>query len=518
MGSGPREEFDNPVVEWIDSRLPIFTVLNKEYGVFPTPRNFNYFWNFGAISMFMLVTMILTGIFLAMHYTADTKLAFDSVERITRDVNGGWLLRNIHMNGASFFFIAVYIHMFRGLYYGSYKRPRELLWILGVIIFLLMMATAFIGYVLPWGQMSLWGATVITNLFSAIPFVGDSIVQLLWGGFAVDNPTLTRFFALHYLLPFVIFAVVFLHVWALHVTGSNNPLGIEPKGPQDTLPFNPYYTYKDIFGLLVFMIVYAAFIFYMPDALGHPDNYIPANPLVTPAHIVPEWYFLPFYAILRAVTFNINLYMIAGLALLFVFIVEFVWRHNPKTLNQGQGALLLIIGGGLALFGIVCDANQGWEIPLTAAESAPISAKLGGVLAMFGSIFMLVILPWLDNHPIRSARFRPYFRIFVILFTASMFILGYAGSQAADKVYWSTCMGEASVCEAIAHGHDAHVEAGHEPTVIEFNNTMLAQAFTGFYFFFFLIVLPLLSRFEKGRELPLSIHQAVLDKKHKAGA
>ncbi len=521
MGSGPREEFDNPVIEWIDSRLPIFTVLNKEYGVFPTPKNFNWFWNFGAIAMFMLGTMIVTGIFLAMHYTADTKLAFDSVERITRDVNGGWLLRNLHMNGASFFFIAVYVHMFRGMYYGSYKRPRELLWILGVVIFLLMMATAFIGYVLPWGQMSLWGATVITNLFSAIPFFGESIVQLLWGGFAVDNPTLTRFFALHYLLPFVIFAVVFLHVWALHVTGSNNPLGIEAKGPQDTLPFNPYYTMKDIFGMLIFIIVYAIFVFYAPDSLGHPDNYIPANPLVTPPHIVPEWYFLPFYAILRAVTFNINIYMIGGLALLGVFLVEFIWRHKPQILNKGAGAFLLIVGGGLAAFGLICDLNQSWEVPMTAANTAPISAKLGGVLAMFGSIAMLFILPWLDNHPIRSARFRPIFRVFIILFTVSVFILGYAGSQPADKVYWSTCIGDNAACSALEH-HGAHTEESHAetaaPLVLKFDNTMLAQAFTGFYFFFFLILLPLLSRFEKGRELPTSIHEAVMAKKQKAGA
>lgn len=512
MGSATREKFDNPVVEWVDSRLPIVTMLQKEYGVFPTPRNFNWFWNFGAIAMFMLMTMIVTGIVLAMHYTADTKLAFDSVERIMRDVNGGWLIRYIHMNGASFFFIAVYIHIFRGMYYGSYKGPRELLWILGVVIFLLMMATAFIGYVLPWGQMSLWGATVITNLFSAIPFVGDSIVTLLWGGFSVDNPTLTRFFALHYLLPFVIFAVVFLHVWALHVTGSNNPLGIDTKGPQDTLPFNPYYTAKDIFGLVVFIIIYALFIFYAPDSLGHPDNYIPANPLVTPAHIVPEWYFLPFYAILRAVTFSINLWMIAGIALLAAFMVEFVWKHKTN-LSKPVGAALLIVGGGLALIGFLGQFNQHWGIPLTAAESAPISAKLGGVLAMFGSIGLLVILPWLDNHPIRSARFRPYFRVFILLFTVSVFILGYAGSQAADKVYWSTCLGDAHACEALAHGDASHIEKGHEPTVLKFDNTMLAQAFTGFYFLFFLIILPLLSRFEKGRALPASIHEAVLAKK-----
>ncbi len=485
MSSGSREEFDNKIIEWVDSRLPIFTMMKNEYGVFPTPRNFNWFWNFGAIAMFMLVAMIVTGIFLAMHYTADTKLAFDSVERITRDVNGGWLLRNIHMNGASFFFIAVYIHMFRGMYYGSYKNPRELLWILGVVIFLLMMATAFIGYVLPWGQMSLWGATVITNLFSAIPFVGEHIVTLLWGGFSVDNPTLTRFFALHYLLPFVIFAVVFLHVWALHITGSNNPLGLEPKSSKDTLPFNPYYTIKDTFGLLVFIIIYAIFIFFAPDSLGHPDNYIPANPLVTPPHIVPEWYFLPFYAILRAVTFNINIYMLAGIALLAAFMVDFIWRHQSK-LPIFIGVLLLIVGAGLAGFGLLADLNQAWQIPFTEAKFAPIPAKLGGVLAMFGSIGLLVILPWLDNHPIKSARFRPVFRVFIIIFTISTCILGYAGSQPADKIYF-----------------------------MEFNNTMLAQMFTGFYFAFFLIILPLLSRFEKGRKLPNSIHEAVLAKNKK---
>ncbi len=249
----------------------------------------------------MLVIMIVTGIFLAMQYTPHVDYAFDSVERIMRDVNFGWLLRYLHMNGASFFFIVVYIHLFRGLYYGSYKEPRELLWMLGVIILLLMMATAFMGYVLPWGQMSFWGATVITSLFSAIPVVGNDIVTWLWGGFAVSNPTLNRFYSLHYLLPFVIVGVVVLHLIALHQHGSNNPLGIDRKGPQDSIPFHPYYTVKDMFGLGVFLIIYAAFVFYMPNALGDSQNYIPANPLQTPPEIVPEWYFLPFYAILRSV-------------------------------------------------------------------------------------------------------------------------------------------------------------------------------------------------------------------------
>ncbi|MAI63150.1 MAG: cytochrome b [Micavibrio sp. TMED27] len=427
MGSGTREKFDNPVVDWVDERLPIFTLMQREYGVFPTPKNFNYFWNFGAILMFMLVVMIVTGLFLAMHYTANTELAFDAVERIMRDVNGGWLMRYIHMNGASFFFIAVYLHIFRGMYYGSYKAPREILWILGVVIFLLMMGTAFIGYVLPWGQMSLWGATVITNLFSAIPVVGEYIVTLLWGGFSVDNPTLTRFFALHFLLPFVIFAVVFLHVWALHVTGSNNPLGIDTKGPQDTLPFHPYYTMKDTFGLIVFLIAYAAVIFFFPNSLGHPDNYIPADPLVTPAHIVPEWYFLPFYAMLRAITFDIG-------------------------------------------------------VPFT--DIVIISAKLGGVIVMFSSILIWVVLPWLDSHPIRSAKYRPIFQKLILILLVDFIFLGYLGAEAADAKYFG----------------------------IPVNYFGLAA--TAYYFLFFLVFLPVLSKLEKGREMPPSINEAVTSKGH----
>ncbi|HEY4253496.1 MAG TPA: cytochrome b/b6 [Roseomonas sp.] len=315
-----KSDFKNPVVRWIDSRMPIFTMMQKEYGTFPTPRNFNYFWNFGALAMVNLVIMIATGIFLAMNYTPHTSMAFDSVERIMRDVNFGWLLRYVHANGASMFFIVVYVHIWRGMFYGSYKAPRELLWILGCVIFLLMMATAFMGYVLPWGQMSFWGATVITNLFSAIPLVGDSIVTLLWGGFSVDNPTLNRFFSLHYLLPFVIVGVVFLHVAALHITGSNNPLGIDPKGPQDTIPFHPYYTAKDSVGIVVYLMVFAVLVFFAPNYLGHADNYIPANPLSTPSHIVPEWYFLPFYAILRAVPNKLGgvLMMFGSIAVLFV--------------------------------------------------------------------------------------------------------------------------------------------------------------------------------------------------------
>jgi ubiquinol-cytochrome c reductase cytochrome b subunit len=397
-------DFKNPVINWIDTRMPIFTMMQKEYGTFPTPKNFNYFWNFGALAMINLMIMIATGVFLAMNYTPNINMAFDSVERIMRDVNYGWLIRYAHMTGASMFFIVVYVHMFRGLYYGSYKKPRELLWMIGVVILLLMMATAFMGYVLPWGQMSYWGATVITNLFSAIPIVGQSIVTWLWGGFSVDNATLNRFFSLHYLLPFVITGVVFLHIVALHITGSNNPLGIEVKGPQDTLPFHPYYTVKDSVGTCVYLLVFACLVFFAPNYLGHPDNYIPANPLSTPAEIVPEWYFLPFYAILRSV---------------------------PN--------------------------------------------KLGGVLLMFGSIAILFVLPWLDTSPVRSARFRPIYRILVPLLVVDLVLLGEVG--------------------------------GHRPEGIW---VVLGQVCTAWYFLHFLVFLPFLGKLERPLPLPESISMPVI--------
>jgi ubiquinol-cytochrome c reductase cytochrome b/c1 subunit len=404
---GAQPVFNNKLVAWIDHRLPIFSYLEKEYNTFPTPRNFNYFWNFGAIATVMLVLMIVTGIVLAMNYQPNAELAFASVERIMRDVPSGWLIRYMHMTGASFFFVAVYIHIFRGLYYGSYKAPRELLWMLGVVILLLMMATAFMGYVLPWGQMSFWGATVITNLFSAIPVVGDSIVTWLWGGFAVDNPTLNRFFALHYLLPFIIVAVVALHVVALHVHGSNNPLGIDPKGPQDTVPFHPYYTMKDGFGLMVFLIIYAGFVFFAPNALGDVNNYIQANPLVTPNEIVPEWYLLPFYAILRA-----------------------------------------------------------------------IPDKLGGVICMFGSILLLLALPWLDTSRVRSCTFRPIYKWFVFVLAIDTIVLGYCGAHPPEGWY-----------------------------------VPVARLATAYYFFHFLVLLPVLGKIERPLPLPSSIADAVLKKK-----
>ena len=305
--------------KWFESRLPLAGLVHSSFIAFPVPRNLTYFWTFGAILVFMLGAQIVTGVWLAMHYTPEATKAFDSVEHIMRDVNYGWLIRYIHANGASMFFIAVYIHIFRGLYYGSYKAPREVLWILGVIIYLLMMATAFMGYVLPWGQMSFWGATVITNLFSAVPWVGTTIVEWLWGGYSVGDPTLNRFFSLHYLLPFMIAGVVGLHIWALHHVGQNNPDGVDIKSvSKDTVPFTPYATIKDIFAMVVFLIFFSWFIFYIPNYLGHSDNYIPANPLSTPAHIVPEWYFLPFYAILRSIPDKLGgvLAMFAAIAVL----------------------------------------------------------------------------------------------------------------------------------------------------------------------------------------------------------
>ena len=323
------KKFKNKTLAWLDYRLPIFSVLREALVYHPTPRNLNYWWNFGSLAGITLVIMIVSGLILSMHYVAHADLAFDSVEHIMRDVNYGWLIRYIHSVGASMFFLIVYIHIARGLYYGSYKSPREVLWWLGIIIFLLMIATAFLGYTLPWGQMSFWGATVITNLFSAIPLVGDNIVTWLLGGFSIDNPTLNRFYSFHYLLPFIIVGVVFLHIIALHKVGSNNPVGIDLALKKEKIPFHPYYTIKDFFGFGVFFIIFGIFVFFLPNSLGHPNNYIPADPLVTPEHIVPEWYFLPFYAILRAIPFK----LLGVLAMLGSILILFVlpWLDTSKV-------------------------------------------------------------------------------------------------------------------------------------------------------------------------------------------
>ncbi len=399
-------EPQNKYVKWFEDRLPILGLVHSSLVAFQTPRNLNYWWTFGGILFMFLMIQIITGVILAMHYVPHETLAFDSTEHILRNVNYGWLIRYMHSNGASMFFFAVYIHMFRGFYYGSFKGPREVLWILGVIIYILMMAAGFLGYVLPWGQMSFWAATVITNLFSAFPIVGEPIVHWLWGGYSVGQPTLNRFYSFHYLVPMILFVFVILHVWALHVVGNNNPTGISVKSKQDTLPFHPFYTIKDAYAIIAFLLIFVWFVFFNPNQLGHPDNYIPANPMVTPPHIVPEWYFLPFYAILRAV---------------------------PD--------------------------------------------KLGGVLLMFGALVMLAAMPWLDRSKARSLTYRPIMAVFFWLFVIDALFLGWLGSQPAEGVY-----------------------------------VIMSRIATAYYFLHFLIIMPLVSTFEKPRPRPESIMQSVLDK------
>jgi len=459
---------------WIEYRLPIFKTRENALVTYPTPRNLNYWWNFGSIAGIMLVSQILTGIFLAMHYAANTAIAFDSVEHIMRDVNYGWLMRYMHAVGASMFFIVVYIHMLRGLYYGSYKRPRELLWFIGLVIFLLMMATAFMGYVLPWGQMSFWGATVITNLFSAFPLVGEYIVTLLWGGFSVDNPTLNRFFVLHFLLPFVLCAVVFLHLWSLHQHGSNNPTGIDAKGPQDKIPFHPYYTAKDFLGFSVFFLFFSAMVFFAPIYLGDPVNYEPAIPLFTPAHIMPEWYFLPYYAILRAITFDIPLWL-PGLGLLaFTGML-----YRPATARNCSKVCPLGILPVLADFLPKQPCKKTCLLTLLAVSvvlivagfgGAFIPSKLAGVLAMFGSILILFALPWLDTSPVRSSNYRPIHKWLFWVLVIDCIILGYCGSKPPEGIF-----------------------------------PILSLIGTAYYFAHFLIILPVLDRLEKPLPLPTSI-------------
>jgi len=372
---------------WFESRLPIIGLVHSSFVAYPVPRNLNYLWAFGAILSFMLVAQIVTGIILAMHYVPSSQLAFASIEHIMRDVNYGWLIRYLHTNGASMFFFAVYVHMFRGIYYGSYKAPREVLWILGVIIYLLMMATAFMGYVLPWGSMSFAGATVITNLFTAIPLVGGGVAHWLWGGYAVGDPTLNRFFSLHYLLPFMIAGVVGLHVWALHVAGQNNPDGVEVKNVErDTVAFTPYATIKDVFGLSVFLIVYAWFVFYIPNYLLDADNYVPANPLVTPAHIVPEWYLLPFYAILRAIPNK--LVGVVALAAAIVLLAFLPWLDTSPVKSAKYRPLFRFF---FWVF-VVCCVGLGYLGSQEVSDGTTLAAR---ILAVGYFAFLLVVLPLL---------------------------------------------------------------------------------------------------------------------------
>ena len=367
----------------------LFQLINSHLIEYPTPSNLTLFWNYGFLAAMCLVTQLLSGIALAMHFTPHVDLAFLSVEHIMRDVNGGWLIRYIHANGASMFFITVYIHIARGLYYGSYMQPRGLVWTLGVIILILMMATAFMGYVLVWGQMSFWAATVITNFFTAFPIIGDKIVTLLWGGFSVDNATLNRFFSLHYLLPFLIAGVVVVHMAAVHNDGSNNPLGISSHA--DKISFFPYFFIKDTLGLVGGLIFFSFFVYYSPNSLGHSDNYIPANPMSTPEHIVPEWYFLFAYAILRSI---------------------------PN--------------------------------------------KLMGVLALFASLLVLLLLPLINTSAVRSSLYRPLYQKFFWFLVADFFLLSYLGQAPAESPY---------------------IEVGQIATI--------------YYFGFFILLVPILGRLEK---------------------
>jgi len=369
-------------------KRPLLSIIEGHVISYPTPSSISYMWNFGVLAAFCLVVQLVTGIFLAMHYAAHVDYAFASVEHIMRDVPYGWLLRYTHANGASMFFVVVYVHLGRGLYYGSYRSPRIIVWLLGVVLILLMMATAFIGYVLPWGQMSYWGATVITNLFSALPVVGKYIVAWIWGGFSVDNATLNRFFSLHYLLPFAIAAATALHLTALHSHGSSNPLGTISN--VDKISFHPYFTVKDIYGAVVFGLLFSLFVFFAPNYMGHPDNYLEADPMVTPTHIVPEWYFLWAYAILRAI---------------------------PN--------------------------------------------KLAGVLALFGGILVLALLPFITASTVQSSVFRPLYKIVFWIFIADWLLLTWLGGMPAEEPYIT-----------------------------------LAQIAGLFYFGYFLVILPVLSRLE----------------------
>jgi quinol-cytochrome oxidoreductase complex cytochrome b subunit len=315
------------IIDWIDKRFPLTSFVKHELTGYPTPRNLSYWWNFGFLAGIVLMLQVATGIFLAMHYKADVALSFDSIQHIMRDVNFGWLLRYMHAIGASAFFFVIFIHMSRTLYYGSFRAPRELLWWTGQGLLLLLMATAFMGYLLPWGQMSFWGATVITNLFRATPFIGDQVVIWLRGDYTVGDATLTRFFALHYLFPFLIIGAVIVHLVALHSVKSSNPSGID-LAAQDNIPFHPYFTIKDLYGLGLFLILYSVFVFFMPDSLIEPANNIPANPMQTPNHIVPEWYFLPFYAILRSVPNMVGGVVAMGLSVMMFAFMPFLDRSR----------------------------------------------------------------------------------------------------------------------------------------------------------------------------------------------
>ena len=418
---------------WVDNRFPASKLFKEHMSEYYAPKNFNFWYIFGSLSLLVLVLQIVTGIFLTMHYKPDAALAFGSVEYIMRDVPWGWLIRYMHSTGASAFFIVVYLHMFRGLMYGSYRKPRELIWIFGCAIFLCLMAEAFMGYLLPWGQMSYWGAQVIVNLFSAIPFVGPDLALLIRGDYVVSDATLNRFFSFHVIaVPLVLLGLVVAHLIALHEVGSNNPDGIEIKAkrgpdghPLDGIPSHPYYTVHDIFGVVIFLTIFSAVIFFAPEMGGYfleYNNYIPADPLKTPNHIAPVWYFTPFYSMLRAITSE----MMVALSAIVVLAVAFVWwkaRFSTalKVILAAVALVVLVLFGAFAFTGIPALAG--------------IDAKFWGVLVMGGAVMILFFLPWLDHSPVKSIRYRPSWHKYLYgVFVVNFIVLAYLGVQPPSSI------------------------------------------------------------------------------------
>lgn len=460
-----QEKVQQPgLLGWVDARFPLMKLWNEHLAEYYAPKNFNWLYYFGSLALLVLVNQILSGVWLAMFYKPDTATAFDSVEGIMRDVPFGYLIRYMHSTGASAFFVVVYLHMFRGLIYGSFKKPRELIWLFGMLIFLCLMAEAFMGYLLPWGQMSYWGANVIISLFSAIPVLGGFIVEFIQGDYYISDATLNRFFSLHVILiPLVLVMLVAAHIIALHEVGSNNPDGVEIKKvkgedgiPKDGIPFHPYYTVKDLFGVGVFLFIFCAIIFYAPEMNGyfleHP-NFEPANPVATPDHIAPVWYFGAFYSILRAATFNLGplAFAIGGIASLYGAYVVF---------KKGSGLMSKGIAAAIGAFALLLFFG--------AANGAVVTAKQLGVILMFGAIIILFLLPWLDTEPTKSIRYRgPIYKISTAIFVIAFVLLTWLGGQPAT--------GPA---------------------------TLAAQLLTLYYFAYFLVILPLLPKFEKCKPVP----------------
>ncbi len=411
------------LIGWIDARFPLTSTWKAHVSEYYAPKNFNFWYIFGSLALLVLVIQIVTGIFLVMHYKPDAQQAFQSVEYIMREVPGGWLIRYMHSTGASMFFVVVYLHMLRGLFYGSYRKPRELVWIFGVAIFLCLMAEAFMGYLLPWGQMSYWGAQVIVNLFSAIPLIGPDLAIWIRGDYVVSDATLNRFFALHVVaIPLVLIGLVVAHIVALHEVGSNNPDGVEIKEkkdkygvPLDGIPFHPYYTVHDVFGTAMFLIVFAAIVFFAPEMGGfflEFNNYLPADPLKTPAHIAPVWYFTPFYSMLRAITDDFT-WVLAGLSVIAA--IALLVRSNLRGLWRiAVPVILVLLAISLRIF----------------------DAKFWGVVAMGGAVVLLFFLPWLDTSPVKSIRYRPgWHKVLYGIFIVSFLVLGYLGTQPPSPVF-----------------------------------------------------------------------------------